>query len=151
GGANGAIDFLQLDGSTVKSKLVINVRKSGGGDGAVDIGEVILNGSLGLLSAKNSDLVSEGIAATGTVKSIAIRDIESGSAHPEIHLGSAVSEKTSITARVLGDDFPLTTPRIFAKIRVAELGSGTIMASEIGKLQVAASKGGSGSIAGTVV
>jgi hypothetical protein len=151
GGENGAIDFVQLDGSTEKSKLIINVRKSGAGDGAADIGGVLVNGSLGLLHAKKSDLVAEGILATGLVKSIAIRDVLSGVEHPTIQLGGAPSEKTNLSARVLGGDFVLHTPGIFSKIRVAELGAGSVVASEIGKLQVAAGTVGNGGITGTVV
>jgi hypothetical protein len=142
-GDNAAIDFLQIDGSTTKSKLKIGVKQTGSGDGAVEIGDVTINGSFGAFSAKKSDLVFNGLTASGIVKSIAVRDLVAADpllGQTQIATGGGSggggAGVLKVSARVLGDGFVLETPSAISKLAAETIGAGVVTATAIGKLLV---------------
>jgi hypothetical protein len=98
---------------------------------------VQVNGSLGTFSAAKADLVYDGFTATGTARTITVRDVlqsDAVSAHPQIHLGGTNADKTVITARTLVDDISIVTPGILTSLRAGAIGEGEIVASSIGRI-----------------
>ena len=146
GDGKGSIDQIFVDGTpTTKSKLSVTVKKNkNGGDGIVNIGDLTVAGSLGSFSAKQSNIIVNGITATGTIKSIAIRDLLredpfladplSGGVLTEITLGGINVDKTAITARTIADGFALSTPGTVTLFNAASIGDGAITARALGKL-----------------
>ncbi len=138
GDGKGAIDFIQTDSSTTKSKVTITVKKNkNGGDGIANIGDAIVNGALGAFTAKASDFVFNGITATGPVKTIAFRDALRPDAllvDPHLTLGGTNVDKLLITARHLADGIAITTPGILTSLTAASIGDGSITAAALGKM-----------------
>ncbi len=95
------------------------------------IGTVTVMGSLGTFSAAKSDLLVDGFSATGTVKSIAIRDLAPAATTT---LGGTNVDTTILKARTIADGFTLTTPGILKSVTSADIGDGTITAAALGKL-----------------
>jgi len=142
GDGDGSIDQIFVAGGNAKSKLTVSVQKSGGGNGAVTIGDVNVTGSLGSFTAKNSDLTVNGFLATGSVKTIVLRDLlqlDAFLADPTIATGGAAKSKLLVTARSLGACFIIDTDQAL-QLKAADIDNGTITAAAISSLLV--SKGG---------
>ncbi|HEX8296956.1 MAG TPA: RHS repeat-associated core domain-containing protein, partial [Chthoniobacteraceae bacterium] len=142
----GPLDFLVVENSTTQHSLSVSVKRAKDGpdadrlpdgDGIVSIGDVVINGSLSAFTAKASDLNVNGLTATGTVKTIGIRDLarpDEFAADPAITLGGTNVDQTTITARNIADGFTFTTPGIIKGVTAATIGDGLITAAGLGKL-----------------
>ena len=141
GDGKGAIDFLQIDGSTKKSGVTVSVKKAAGGDGVVTIGDVTINGALAAFTAKQSDLVVNGLTASGAVKSISVSGVlrpDPILADPLVQLGGTAAAKTKLAAHTIADGFTLQTPGALTSLKAASIGTGTITAASIGAVKVTA-------------
>ena len=77
GDGRGGITSLQLTGTTSRSSLKVTVKKSGGGDGIVQIGS-ITGGDLRMIHATKADLSGDGINLTGALGTLKMRDLTAG-------------------------------------------------------------------------
>lgn len=147
GALNGPLDSLVIENSTIKNSLVVTVKRKGDGpdidklpdgDGIVSIGKIAVTGALGAVNLVKSDITGLGFTATGTVKSFTIRDLAPTIGASEITIQGLVTDKTAVKARMIADNFTLSTPGILNSLVAADVGSGNIEAASIGKIQTTA-------------
>ena len=122
---DGAIDRLVATGTKKSSKLSVTVTQVVG-DGIVNIGAVSTD-QLKDFKARNSDIVGSGISVLGSIKTVVIRDLINGA---DLLTSGAATDKTSITARTIGDDSTIDLGMgQIKKLTAAQIGDAVINAS----------------------
>ncbi|MEO8350299.1 MAG: carboxypeptidase regulatory-like domain-containing protein [Chthoniobacteraceae bacterium] len=137
GDSKGGVDRIVLDGTTNKSKLTVQVKKSGGGDGVLTVGDVTVNGDLKLLNAKKADFVFNGVNSSGLIQSLAVNDLlqtEPAVFNAEISIGGSAGDKMKIKTGSLPDGFALETPAQIKSLSTTSIGDGSILAAALGKV-----------------
>ena len=144
----GPLDRLILTGSTTRTKVTILVKRLADGpdadrlpdsDGIITLGDFSITGDLAAFTAKTTDLVMEGISATGTLGTVSVRDF--AAAQPALFVpgitagGTALSTaKLAVNARNIGDGFAITTGTSIKLIKAAQIGDGTITGATLDSL-----------------
>lgn len=148
GDNKGPLDRLILTGSTVKSKVTITVKRAPDGldadklpdgDGIVTLGDFSVTGDLASFTAKTIDLTMEGIAVSGTIGTVTVRDLSA--AQPTLFLpgitagGTPLSKvKLTVNARNIGDGFTIDTGTGIKAIKAAQIGEGLITGATLDAL-----------------
>lgn len=118
---------LVITGSTVKSLLSL-ATKANASDDLVNVGAVQITGSLGGFTAPTGS-VSGDIAATGTIKALAVFE-----ALKSFAIGGAATDTTTIKATNWSAD--VVTPGVLSTIKVANSFVADVAATAVGKATV---------------
>ena len=147
----GSLDQIFLTGSTTKTKVTVAVKRKGDGpdadklpdgDGIVTIGDLNVTGAIAAFTAKSSDIIVDGVIASGVIGAISVRDMIAADAFAGIpgvkSVGTALTKtKFSLLARNIGDGtFNIGNPAAF--IKAASIGDGLITAPSLGLLSTSA-------------
>jgi hypothetical protein len=99
-------------------------------DKLVSIGSIAGTG-LASISAASSDLVGGGIALTGPLGSLVVRDIANGTG---IQAGGTAAQQTTIRARWIGDGGEIRLGSTLASLVTQEIGAVRITAAAVGSI-----------------
>ena len=116
-----------------RSTITLSVaRARGTGDGLTTVSEI--GGSdLRFISARKANLVGRGVDISGSLRALAIRDIENGA---DILAAGAPTLRTTITARHIGDGTAVALGSRIGRLTAARFGQGTITAPSLGTLSI---------------
>ncbi len=134
GDGNGSLDQLFLTGGSSKTKVSVSVK----GKGSVDIGDFNVEGDFGSFTAKKSDLVYNGVIATGSGRAIAVHDVlrpDALVADPLVRIaGGTAGDQIKINANAIADGFTIETVASIKSLTAASIGDGSVIAAALGKL-----------------
>lgn len=114
----GPVNSIFLSATDESSKLTIRIKKAAGGDGLLEVGEIVGDGALGVLDAKVCDLVGNGVDLAGQITNLA----------------------STISFHAIGDGTTNHLGSVIKKLTAARIGSSVITAPEIGSLIVKGDK-----------
>ena len=114
----GPVNSIFLSATDESSKLTIRVKRVAGGDGLLEVGEIVGDGALRMLDAKACDLVGNGVDLAGQITNLA----------------------STISFHAIGDGTTNNLGSVIKKLTAARIGSSVITAPEIGSLNVKGDK-----------
>lgn len=114
----GPVNSIFLSATDESSKLTIRIKKAAGGDGLLEVGEIVGDGALRVLDAKVCDLVGNGVDLAGQFTNLA----------------------STISFHAIGDGTTNNLGSVIKKLTAASIGTSVITAPKIGSLIVKGDK-----------
>ncbi|HEX3150139.1 MAG TPA: Calx-beta domain-containing protein [Gemmataceae bacterium] len=141
GDTKGPIELIALGNSTIKAGVTIKVKapKTGGTDGRVGLGE-ITGVDLKSLGAKSANLNGVGIHITGNLGGVTVADIADGAEIKSGPLAVGSKLKTSVTAKVIGNNVTIDVGTPLTSLKAWSFGTGSIVAPSIGGITISGNK-----------